>query len=157
MYNNVLDVAGRVGYVEGSISGGDNVYWRGRTDGFKMMPGDRYVDPEFRGPKLVPTLQSPLIDAGRPAPMNKDLKGRPTDVDGNGDGQAGTDIGAFEARPPGTRHHGGKHHGQHAAHHHGGQGKHPHHHGAKPHHQGAKHHHHKNKHKHHKNKHKHKH
>ena len=153
LYNNVLDVAGRIGYLEGSMSGGNNVYWRGSMDGLKLMPGDRYVDPRFRGAQLVPSQQSPLVDAGRRSVMKKDLDGRRVGVDGNGDGKRGTDIGAYEVRP--TRHRGGHHHqlaqhggkgGHHHAAHHGGRnhhgGKHHHHHGGKHHHHhGGKHHH----------------
>jgi hypothetical protein len=120
LYNNVLDVAGRIGYLEGSMTGGNNVYWRGSMSGLKLMPGDRYADPKFRGPKLIPVRNSPLVDAGRPAPMKKDLRGRRTGVDGNGDGKRGTDIGAFEAKPRGKRNRGNNHH--HLAHH-GGKGK----------------------------------
>ena len=117
LYNNVLDVAGRIGYLEGSMSGGNNVYWRGSMGGLKLMPGDRYIDPQFKGSRLIPTANSPLVDAGRPAPMKKDLDGVRVGVDGNGDGQRGADIGAYEAKakghswrqgPQGGKGHGGK-------------------------------------------------
>ncbi len=112
MYNNVLDVAGRIGNLEGQMSGGDNVYWRGSMYSVNLMPGDRYIDPRFKGRRLIPTPKSPLVDSGRPAPMKTDLGGRRTGVDGNGDGRRGTDIGAYEAKRKGHRggknHHGGK-------------------------------------------------
>ena len=108
LYNNVLDVAGRIGYLEGSMSGGNNVYWRGSMGGLQLMNGDRYVDPQFKGSRLVPTTKSPLVDAGRPAPMKKDLNGVRVGVDGNGDGRRGADIGAYEAKAKGHR--GGKGH-----------------------------------------------
>ena len=111
MYNNVLDVAGRIGNLEGSMSGGNNVYWRGDMGSLQLMPGDRYVDPRFKGSKLVPSKDSPLVDSGRKAPMKKDLGGRKTNVDGNGDGRRGTDIGAYEAKSKGQGHKGGKAHG----------------------------------------------
>ena len=151
LYNNVLDVAGRIGYLEGSMSGGNNVYWRGSMGGLKLMSGDRYADPKFRGPRLIPGPRSPLVDAGRPSPMSTDLDGTKVGVDGNGDGKRGPDIGAHEAKSKGKKHkakggkghhnghshashHGGKgHHGHsHAAHHNGGKGKGKHHdHGGK--------------------------
>ena len=113
--NNVLDVAGMIGNLEGSMSGGDNVYWRGSTSNIKMMPGDRYVDPKFKGSRLVPSAKSPLIDAGRNGSIKKDLGGRKVGVDGNGDGKRGTDIGAYEAKSKkgkkskgGGKGHGGK-------------------------------------------------
>ena len=132
LYNNVLDVAGRIGYLEGSMAGGNNVYWRGSMSGLQLMNGDRYVDPRFKGSRLVPTANSPLVDAGRPAPMKKDLNGVRVGVDGNGDGRRGADIGAYEAKAKGHRGgkghqggkggQGGKGHNQTA--HHGGQGHH---------------------------------
>jgi hypothetical protein len=148
LYNNVLDVAGRIGYLEGSMSGGNNVYWRGSMNGLHLMPGDRYVDPRFRSGHLVPTAHSPLVDAGRRSVMKKDLDGRRVGVDGNGDGKRGTDIGAYEVRPNKR----GKHHGHHhQLAQHGGKGGHHHaaHHGGKNHHGGKHHHHHHHGGKHH--------
>ena len=98
LYNNVLDVAGRIGYLEGSMSGGNNVYWRGSMGALQLMNGDRYMDPQFKGSRLVPSAHSPLVDAGRPSPMKKDLNGVRVGVDGNGDGRRGADIGAHEAK-----------------------------------------------------------
>jgi hypothetical protein len=98
MYNNVLDVAGLIMNLEGSMSGGNNVYWRGSTWSLKMLPGDKVADPQFQGANLMPTPKSPLVDAGRPAPMPKDLKGTAVGQDGNRDGVGGTDIGAFEVK-----------------------------------------------------------
>jgi hypothetical protein len=129
LYNNVLDVAGRIGYLEGTMSGGNNVYWRGSMGGLQLMNGDRYIDPQFKGSRLVPTQKSPLVDAGRPAPMKKDLNGVRVGVDGNGDGRRGTDIGAYEAKAAGHHghqgHKGGNGKGHHAAHH-GGKSHHGH-------------------------------
>jgi hypothetical protein len=121
LYNNVLDVAGRIGYLEGSMSGGNNVYWRGSMAGLSLMAGDRYTNPDFKGSRLIPGPRSPLVDAGRPTGMKKDLDGRKVGVDGNGDGRRGTDIGAYEAKPKHRKAHGGKaHHGgnSHQNHHH---------------------------------------
>ena len=162
LYNNVLDVAGRIGYLEGTMTGGNNVYWRGSMAGLQLMSGDRYVDPQFRGARLIPSSNSPLVDAGRPSPMKKDLSGRKVGVDGNGDGRRGADIGAYEAKAQGhsghkggkggkgtkggkggkggknhphSAHHGGKgHHGHGHAAHHGGKN-----HGGKGHHGGKNH------------------
>jgi hypothetical protein len=108
MYNNVLDVAGKIGTLEGSMTGGSNVYWRGSMAGISLMPGDRYTDPRFKGSRLVPAQNSPLVDSGRKAPMKKDLSGRKTNVDGDNDGRRGTDIGAYEAKAKsgGKGHHG---------------------------------------------------
>ena len=147
MYNNVLDVAGRIGNLEGSMSGGNNVYWRGSMYSVNLMPGDRYADPQFNGRRPGPHhANSPLVDTGRKAPMKTDLDGRKTDVDGNGDGRRGTDIGAYEANSHKAKHrHGGKGHqrqGPPRQGHHGHGGKGHHHHGGKHHHHGGKGHHH---------------
>ena len=101
--NNVLDVAGRIGWVQGSMSGGNNIYWRGSLDGYKMLEGDRFVDPQFKDGTLQPRRISPMVDAGDPTPMPKDLQGQKVGVDGNGDGKAGPDIGAYEAKPKGKK------------------------------------------------------
>ncbi len=106
LYNNVLDVAGRIGYLEGTMSGGNNVYWRGSMGALQLMPGDRYIDPRFKASRLIPSANSPLVDAGRPSPMKKDLNGVRVGIDGNGDGRRGADIGAHEAKAKG--HKGGK-------------------------------------------------
>jgi Right handed beta helix region len=126
MYNNVLDVAGRIGNLEGSMSGGNNVYWRGSMYSIHLMPGDRYLDPQFMGRRLVPTPRSPLVDSGRPGGMKTDLGGRKVGVDGNGDGKRGTDIGAYEAKSKNKKAKGGRHHGGKGGkgHHHGGKGHH---------------------------------
>jgi hypothetical protein len=118
LYNNVLDVAGRIGYLEGSMSGGNNVYWRGQMGGLKLMPGDRYTDPMWKDGELVPGPGSPLVDTGVSSPMKTDLDGTKVGVDGNGDGKKGTDIGAFEK--PGKK---GKGKGHHGKGHKGGKGK----------------------------------
>jgi hypothetical protein len=98
LFNNVLDVAGRIGYLEGSMSGGNNVYWRGRMDGLKLMGGDRYADPGFKPGQLVPSSKSPLVDTATQPLMDSDLNGTQVGVDGNGDGTKGADIGAYEAK-----------------------------------------------------------
>ena len=142
LYNNVLDVAGRIGYLEGTMSGGNNVYWRGSMSGLSLMKGDRYTNPQW-GTRLIPTAKSPLVDSARPAPMKKDLDGRRVGVDGNGDGKRGADIGAYEARATGRNGNRGHHH---QLAHHGGQGGHQaqyhaaHHGGRHHHHHGGKHH-----------------
>lgn len=107
--NNVLDVAGRIGWLQGSVGGGNNIYWRGSLDGYKMLEGDQFVDPQFKDGTLKPKPKSPLVDSGNPTPtqdptpLQKDLQGNKVGVDGNGDGKAGPDIGAYEAKPKGKK------------------------------------------------------
>jgi hypothetical protein len=62
-----------------------------------------FADPQLLDYHLLPT--SPLIDGGDPnAPAGSDLDGKPLVVDGNGDGTARRDMGAFEYQTslPGT-------------------------------------------------------
>jgi hypothetical protein len=42
LHRNVLDVAGRIGFLDGSMGGGYNVYCRGSMHGLQLMNGDRY-------------------------------------------------------------------------------------------------------------------
>jgi hypothetical protein len=62
-----------------------------------------FADPQLFDYHLLPS--SPLIDAGDPtAPAGSDLDGKPLVADGNGDGTARRDMGAFEYQTglPGT-------------------------------------------------------
>ncbi len=67
--------------------------------------GNISADPQFarEGRKLSYRLTagSPVIDAGRPTPVagRTDAAGRPRVVDGNGDGAAVIDLGAYELQP----------------------------------------------------------
>jgi hypothetical protein len=67
-------------------------------------------DPGFRAPPddLRLRADSPLIDAGDPAPLapqepQEDARGHVRAVDGDGDGTARRDVGALERRPPRRR------------------------------------------------------
>jgi hypothetical protein len=59
----------------------------------------RFVNPEAGDYRLLPG--SPMIEAGDPATaQGADLDGNPLVADGNGDGTARRDLGAFELQPP---------------------------------------------------------
>jgi hypothetical protein len=63
--------------------------------------GNVNVDPQFGDPSLHLLASSPLVDAGDPATAaGFDFDGNPLLVDGNGDGMARRDIGAFERPVP---------------------------------------------------------
>ncbi|WP_372736143.1 hypothetical protein [Nocardioides sp.] len=99
MYNNIFDVAGFIGNLEGTRAGGNNIYWRGNMWSVTLLPGDRVVDPNFNGPRLAIGRKSPAVDSGlSKARFNRDARGRKVGVDGNGDGKRGRDIGAYEAK-----------------------------------------------------------
>jgi hypothetical protein len=104
MYNNIFDVAGNVGYLEGERAGGNNIYWRGSMWSVTLLPGDRVVDPQFRNARLALKAGSPAVDKVKKAAMKRDLKGNKVGVDGNGDGKRGSDIGAYEAKTANRRH-----------------------------------------------------
>ena len=106
MYNNMLDVAGRIGYLEGAMSGGNNIYWRGSMSGLSAPDRRPLRRPAVEGLAPHPHDQEPRGRPGRPAPMKKDLNGVRVGVDGNGDGRRGADIGAHEAKA--KAHRGGK-------------------------------------------------
>lgn len=72
----------------------------GRADG----PGDRHVEPGFAPGSLHLAQGSPLLDAGTPEPLAdaewpQDRDGLPRAADGDGDGIARRDPGAFELPP----------------------------------------------------------
>jgi hypothetical protein len=104
MYNNIFDVAGNIGYLEGERAGANNIYWRGAMWSVTLLPGDRVVDPRFRNSRLALRAGSPAVDRVKRATMKRDLRGRKVGVDGNGDGERGSDIGALEAKNATRRH-----------------------------------------------------
>jgi hypothetical protein len=66
--------------------------------------GPSAPDPRL-GPDLIPRANSPLVDAGDPTPLGadepqEDAAGAVRAMDGDDDGTARRDIGAFERRPP---------------------------------------------------------
>ena len=104
MYNNIFDVAGWIGHLDGERAGGNNIYWRGNMWSVTLLPGDRVVDPKFRNSKLALSASSPAIDKVAKRQMKKDVNGRTVGVDGNGDGKRGGDIGAVEAKNRNKKH-----------------------------------------------------
>ena len=105
--NNIFDVAGRIGYVEGAMSGGNNIYWNGDL-GFSLLPGDKFTNPQFKNARLILSAQSPAVDQVAKAHMELDARGRKVGVDGDGDGHGAADIGAYEVAPPNGEGRGGK-------------------------------------------------
>jgi hypothetical protein len=104
MYNNIFDVAGTIGHLEGERAGGNNIYWRGSMWSVTLLPGDRVIDPMFRNGRLGLKSGSPAVDQVKKAAMKRDLRGTKVGVDGNGDGKRGSDIGALEAKNTKRRH-----------------------------------------------------
>ena len=99
MRNNVIQAVRKAGFADAPFDDGNGVYFGGRIQ-FTPGPGSRVVAPLFTDPatgdlRLLPT--SPGIDAGTSVvPFTADLDGKPVPADGNGDGVAVIDIGAYE-------------------------------------------------------------
>lgn len=71
------------------------------TESFTPGPGNLNVDPLFTPGGFSLSAASPLIDRGDPAtPGGLDFRGAPLLFDGNGDGTARRDMGAFEYGVP---------------------------------------------------------
>ena len=77
----------------------------GSCTGALASGGNSSADPQFardgRRPSYRLTAGSPAVDAGAPTPLagSSDAAGRPRVVDGNGDGTAEIDLGAYEFKP----------------------------------------------------------
>lgn len=94
----------------------NNLLWGWSSDEFAgtctpptVADGNIVAFPGFDGDGQVPAPGSPLVDAGRDHPSSPatDLAGNPRVTDGDADGDASIDIGAFEApeavaEPPGA-------------------------------------------------------
>jgi hypothetical protein len=100
--NTILAINGRAGFADAPFDDRDNVL--SSASRFFDGPGTIVADAEFVDPAggnfaLAPT--SPAIDRGTElAPgFTHDLAGAPVPVDGNGDGVAAPDAGAYEYEP----------------------------------------------------------
>lgn len=101
--DNVLVAQARVGYAVApttgryagdDIGGARNLYW-GAVVEHRLRPGDLIAAPLFiHGLRL--RLRSPAVDRARAEGWSRDLRGRAVPRDGDGDGVAVPDRGAFE-------------------------------------------------------------
>jgi hypothetical protein len=95
-------LAGAAARVSNSIVSGFAVPYEGAA----TLSHTHMGDPGFLGPRdLRLRADSPLVDAGDPAPLSagephEDAHGDVRAVDGDGDGMARRDVGALERRPP---------------------------------------------------------
>lgn len=98
LFDNIIDVRGRIGYTDGSIRGARNIYWGAPVE-HRMMKGDRVANPQFvnvTSGTLHVKSSSPAVDRVQFPPMRRDLSGLRVPTDGNGDGRAAADVGAYE-------------------------------------------------------------
>jgi 3-phytase len=100
MRNNIVQAVAKVGYADAPLDEDNGVYWGGKRQ-FVLGPrslvaAPRFVDGTAGNLRLQPS--SPAVERGARLPYDRDLDGLPTPVDGNGDGVAMTDAGAYERR-----------------------------------------------------------
>ncbi|GLI01770.1 right-handed parallel beta-helix repeat-containing protein [Phytohabitans aurantiacus] len=96
--DNVLVAGYRSGYTDGVYAGGNNIYHGSTFDG-QPAATDAWADPLFRDAAagdLRPTAGSPMVDTAVGAGYPTDLDGVTIPVDGNQDGVAVADRGAYE-------------------------------------------------------------
>ena len=100
MRNNIIQAVAKVGYADAAFDEGNGVYFGGRAQ-FPLSPTSVVAPPLFvdaLGGDLRLQPLSPAVDRGTATAYDRDLDGLATPVDGNGDGVAATDVGAYERR-----------------------------------------------------------
>jgi hypothetical protein len=98
MRNNIIQAVWKVGYADNKFDEDCNLYFGGITQ-FSMGANTRVADPRFANPgggDLRLTASSPAIDAGVDVGYSEDMAGTGVPRDGNGDGNAKPDMGAYE-------------------------------------------------------------
>ena len=96
--NNIIEARWKVGYADGDFNGDHNIFYRGQLQ-FTPGPHSVVADPRWRSPATGDfRLQqgSPGIDSGIGLGYTVDIGGSPVPIDGDLDGFAVADAGAFE-------------------------------------------------------------
>ncbi len=100
MRNNVVQAVAKVGYADAPFDENNGVYWGGKRQfvlgARSVVAAPRFVDGAVGNLRLQ--WASPAVDRGVGLAYDRDLDGLLTPVDGNGDGVAVTDAGAYERR-----------------------------------------------------------
>jgi hypothetical protein len=98
--NNIVQAVWKVGFADGSFDEGNNLFSGGALE-FTPRTSSKVGDPLFRNlgrGNLRLRAASPAIDAGAAVGIPRDFDGRRIPADGDGDGVARPDLGAFEFR-----------------------------------------------------------
>jgi parallel beta-helix repeat protein len=99
MRNNIIQAVLKAGYADGAFDEDYNIYAGGITQ-FPLGPHSTVGNPMFSNPAAGDfhlAGGSPAVDSGVDAGYNADLEGRSVPHDGNADGIAVADRGAFES------------------------------------------------------------
>jgi len=99
MRNNIIQAALKAGYADGAFDEDYNIYGGGTTQ-FPLGPHSATGNPMFNNPAAGDfhlAWGSPAVDSGIDVGCNADLEGRSVPHDGNADGLAVADRGAFES------------------------------------------------------------
>ncbi len=101
MRNNIIRAVKKVGYADAPFNEDYDLFSGGGRQ-FRVGPHSLIADPRFVAPNagdLRLRRGSPAVDAGVAMGLRVDVLGRRIPLDGDGDGRAQPDIGAFEFRP----------------------------------------------------------
>lgn len=101
MRNNIIHAVKKVGYADAPFNEDYDLFSGGARQ-FRIGPHSLIADPSFIAPNtgdLRLRRGSPAVDAGVAMGLRVDVLGRRIPLDGDGDGRARPDIGAFEFRP----------------------------------------------------------
>ena len=104
MHNNVIQAVAKVGFADAPFDEDADVFYGGLRQ-FQRGASSVVADPAFvdaAAGDLHVLATSPAVDRGVDLGYTLDYDGRPVPQDGNGDGQAQPDAGAFEYVPDTT-------------------------------------------------------
>jgi len=103
--DNVIQAVWKVGYADAPLDENNDLFYRGKVQ-FRRGHRSLVANPRFVAPPSNLRLRrgSPAIDRGVDVGYRRDLAGRRVPLDGDGNGIATVDLGAYEyRRGPGLR------------------------------------------------------
>ncbi len=104
MRNNIISARWKAGYADGPIDEDYNLFYGGRVQ-FQLGARSAITDPGYTNAQMGDLRLRPgsrAIDTGVWSPYSADFQGGPVPRDGDGNGTAATDLGAFEFMPGGS-------------------------------------------------------